>query len=248
VAFEPNYVAGFANRRIAPFVTAAAVQFEHTAKLFRKGEVTGVPIRREFFEIAVLSDIREPNLLVFGGSQGARAINQAMIAALPMLADRMPELRIVHQTGPRDFESTRAAYAGLPAGSRLATSEVLEFIDDMPRRFQEAQVVVCRSGANTAAEVAAAGRAAIFVPLPTAADDHQTKNAQALVQAGAAELLPQVKLTPESLVENLVRLFADSQELIRMATQVRALAKPGAAKRIAELAVDAANHRGHREH
>ncbi len=238
VAFEPNFVAGFANRRIAPYVAAAAVQFEGTAHVFRNGEVTGVPIRHEFFAIPpVAAPSLEANLLVFGGSQGARAINEAVCGALPMLAERLPHLRIVHQTGTRDLESTRAAYARLPAMARLATSDVLAFIDDMPRRFAEAQVVLCRSGASTVAEVAAAGRAALFVPLPTAADDHQRKNAEALVRAHAAELLSQALLTPELLAEIVTRLFTSPSELLRMGENARKLACPGAAQQIAEMVV-----------
>jgi UDP-N-acetylglucosamine--N-acetylmuramyl-(pentapeptide) pyrophosphoryl-undecaprenol N-acetylglucosamine transferase len=263
IAFEPNLVAGFANKRIAPFVAGAAVQFEQTAHAFRHGEVTGVPIRREFFDIPPLVDLvvdpgpvdpalvdpglqsgekpsLQQNLLIFGGSQGARALNQAVIAALPILAARLPNLRIVHQTGPRDLDSTRAAYSALTPDTRLATSEVLEFIDDMPRRFAEAQVVLCRSGASTVAEIAAAGRPAIFIPLPTAADDHQTKNAEALVAAGAAELLPQSKLTPQSLADTLLQLFSNPDRLRTMGAHARSLARPGAAHRIAEMVVRSA--------
>lgn len=240
LAFEPNYVPGLANRCIAPFVAGAAVQFDATASIFRNGEVTGVPIRREFFEVPAFDDRSKQDLLVFGGSQGARAINQTVIAALPLLTESLPKLRIVHQTGPRDFESTKAAYASLPSSSRLASSETIEFIDDMPSRFADAQLILCRSGASTIAEVAAAGRAAIFVPLPTAADDHQTRNADALVHAQAAELLPQAKMTAGSLTETLVRLFASPDQLAGMGASARRLAYPDAAKKIAEMAVRAA--------
>lgn len=240
LAFEPNYVAGFANKRIAPFVAAAAVQFEGTARIFRHGEVTGVPIRSEFFAVPPVKDIVGQNLLVFGGSQGAHAINQAIVAALPTLTGRLPQLHIVHQTGPRDFASVQTAYASLPSALPLASSEVLEFIDDMPRRFADAQVIVCRSGASTVAEVAAAGRPAVFIPLPTAADDHQTKNAEALVEAQAAELLPQAKLTADSLAETLMRLFASPDTLAYMGEDARKMAHPGAAQRIAEMAVSVA--------
>ena len=242
VAFEPNYVAGFANRRIARFVAAAGVQFEQTARAFRNGEVTGVPIRREFFEVPPLADSPAANLLIFGGSQGARAINQAVVAALPQLAAQLPQLRIVHQTGPKDLESTRAAYNNLPAGTRLASCEVLEFIDDMPCRFADATVVLCRSGASTVAEIAAAGRVGVFVPLPTAADDHQTKNAEAFVQKRAGELLPQSQLSAESLTQTLIRLFSLEHRayLAETGQNARGLARPDAAQRIAEMAAKAA--------
>jgi UDP-N-acetylglucosamine--N-acetylmuramyl-(pentapeptide) pyrophosphoryl-undecaprenol N-acetylglucosamine transferase len=240
VAFEPNYVAGFANRRIARFVAAAGVQFEGTAKTFRHGEVTGVPIRREFFALPHVDAAEAPTLLVFGGSQGARALNQAVIGALPLLQTKLPQLRIVHQTGTTDLEATRAAYGSMSPGTRLSTSEAFEFIDDMPARMAQAQVVLCRSGASTVAEVAAAGRAAIFVPLPTAADDHQTKNAEAIAASGAAILLPQTLLTPESLVDTLQALFSDPRRIQQMAITARSFARAGAAARIAELVVQSA--------
>src|SRR5947209_2017828 len=236
VAFEPNYVAGFANRRIAPFVAAAGVQFPHTAKLFRNGEVTGVPIRREFFSIPPISPNDPPTLLIFGGSQGARALNQAVTAALPALAESLPQLRIVHQTGPKDLAEVRAAYAATPQ----VNAEALEFLDDMPARMAQSQVILCRSGASTVAEIAAAGRAAIFVPLPTAADDHQTKNAQAMADANAAILLPQNQLTPASLTETLHSLFTNPERIHSLATAARELARPNAATRLAELVVNAA--------
>ena len=236
VAFEPNYVAGFANRRIAPFVAAAGVQFPHTAKLFRNGEVTGVPIRREFFSIPSISPNDPPTLLIFGGSQGARALNQAVTAALPALAASLPQLRIVHQTGPKDLAEVRAAYAATPQLS----AEVLEFLDDMPARMAQSQVILCRSGASTVAEIAAAGRAAIFVPLPTAADDHQTKNAQAMADAHAAILLPQNQLTPASLTETVRTLFTNPDRILTMSAAAHSLAHPNAASRLAELVVCAA--------
>src|SRR5216684_1481266 len=175
LAFEPNLVPGFANRVVARFVSAAAVHFERTADYFRNPVVTGVPVRPAFFQIP-----RKPysqasaTLLVFGGSQGARAINQAVVQALPELMKRVPGLRVIHQTGEREYNEVHAAYAqaGIPA-------EVHKFIDDMPGFFAHADLVLCRSGASTVAEIAAAGKPAIFVPFPLAADDHQRRNAEA---------------------------------------------------------------------
>ena len=238
VAFEPNYVAGFANKRIAPFVAAAGVQFEATAKIFRNGEVTGVPIRREFFGLRPIEISEPPALLVFGGSQGAHAINMAVVSALPELERSLPSLRIVHQTGPKDLTAVSEAYA-----QSSLKSEVLAFIDDMPSRMAAAQVVLCRSGASTVAEVSAAGRAAVFVPLPTASDDHQKKNALAMVNANAAVLLPQAELSPGSLSETLQKLFTEREQTRAIGERARTFSHPRAAARIAELVVNAASQR-----
>ena len=177
LAFEPNVVPGFANRVVAQFVSAAAVHFEETAKYFRHAEVTGVPVRQAFFEIAPKRG-GTPTLLVFGGSQGAHAINEAMIRCLPVLQREAPGIHIIHQTGERDYNDALAAYAHLGE-----SAEVFKFIEDMPAAFARADLVVCRSGASTVAEIAAAGKPAVFVPFPRAADDHQRVNAEALARA-----------------------------------------------------------------
>ena len=237
LAFEPNLVPGMANRAVARLVTAAAVHFPQTAKMFRNAEVTGVPVRREFFDVPPVQACPDaPNLLVFGGSQGARAINDAFIAALPALEKKLPHLRIVHQTGTKDLDRVRAAYSSLTPGTRLATSEVRDFISDMATHFSVAQAIVCRSGASTAAEVAAAGRAAIFIPFPQAADDHQTKNAEAFAACDAALLLAQSQLTAESLIAALLTLLSDPVKLARMGANARQMSHPRAAERIAEMA------------
>ncbi len=232
LAFEPNFVPGFANRVVAHFVSAAAVHFEETGRYFRNPVVTGVPVRPAFFQIPqkpyVLSS---PTLLVFGGSQGARAINLAVIRVLPELMKRVPGLHIIHQTGERDYNEVRAAYdqAGIPA-------EVSKFIDDMPGYFDRADLVLCRSGASTVAEIAAAGKPAIFVPFPLAADDHQRRNAEALERAQAAVVLEETRLDEVWLVDTIGALVEDPARLARMGEAARAMAHPDAAKDIAELA------------
>jgi UDP-N-acetylglucosamine--N-acetylmuramyl-(pentapeptide) pyrophosphoryl-undecaprenol N-acetylglucosamine transferase len=232
VVFEPNYVLGFANKIGARFARATCVHFEETCRGVRNCTVTGVPVRRAFFEIPARPVDAPPTLLIFGGSQGARAINQAVVGALPGLRGRLPELRIIHQTGAKELAETQAGYeqAGVAA-------EVSAFIDDMPSAFARADLIVCRSGASTVAEITAAGKPAIFVPFPRAADDHQTKNAQALAQAKAAVLMPQSELTSEKLADAIVGLFADGQELAKMAEAARRLSHADAAGRIAEIAV-----------
>jgi UDP-N-acetylglucosamine--N-acetylmuramyl-(pentapeptide) pyrophosphoryl-undecaprenol N-acetylglucosamine transferase len=232
LAFEPNYVPGFANRRVARFVSAAAVHFEETAKYFRNAQVTGVPVRQAFFDIAAKSsEISRPVLLVFGGSQGAHAINQVVIEAAPALQARMPGIRIIHQTGERDYNDAQAAYA--PFGEAV---QAHRFIDDMPGSFARADLILCRSGASTVAELTAAGKPAILVPFPRAADDHQKRNAEALERAGAAVMLAESKLTGESLLATVSALLSDSDRLEKMRNAAHHLSHPNAARDIAVMA------------
>ncbi|HET8824979.1 MAG TPA: undecaprenyldiphospho-muramoylpentapeptide beta-N-acetylglucosaminyltransferase [Terriglobales bacterium] len=236
VAFEPNVVPGFANRVVAHFVSAAAVHFKETADYFRNPSVTGVPVRPAFFQIPRKTyDPASPTLLVFGGSQGARAINQAMIRSLPKLKGRVPGLHIIHQTGERDYDSVQAGYA--QAG---VAAEVHKFIDDMPAFFARADVVLCRSGASTVAEIAAAGKPAVFVPFPLATDDHQRRNAEALELAGAAVVVEETKLDEVWLVDTISALLEDPARLRSMSDAARAMAHPNAAKDIADLAAKVA--------
>jgi UDP-N-acetylglucosamine--N-acetylmuramyl-(pentapeptide) pyrophosphoryl-undecaprenol N-acetylglucosamine transferase len=236
LAFEPNVVPGFANRMVARWVSGAAVHFEETARFFPRAQVTGVPVRQAFFEIAEkIAPNAKPTLLVFGGSQGAHAINQAMIQCLPELLKQAPGIHIIHQTGERDYNEAQAAYQR--AG---ASAEVSPFISDMPAIFARADLVLCRSGASTVAEIAAAGKPAIFVPFPRAADDHQRINAQALEKAGAAVVLEETKLDDVWLVETVSTLLADSPRLRRMSEAARSLAHPNAARDIAGMAAQLA--------
>src|ERR1700736_1511445 len=230
LAFEPNVVPGLANRVIARFVSAAAVHFEETAKYFRHADVTGVPVRQAFFEIAPKRG-GPPTLLVFGGSQGAHAINEAMIRCLPELQREAPGIRIIHQTGERDYNDALAAYRDLGE-----SAEVFKFIEDMPAAFARADLVVCRSGASTVAEIAAAGKPAIFVPFPRAADDHQRVNAEALARAGAAVVVEESKLEGVWLAETISTLLQDPSRLASMSAAARALAHPNAAVDIAAMA------------
>ncbi|HEU4388498.1 MAG TPA: UDP-N-acetylglucosamine--N-acetylmuramyl-(pentapeptide) pyrophosphoryl-undecaprenol N-acetylglucosamine transferase, partial [Blastocatellia bacterium] len=160
---EPNAMPGFTNRVLARFVRGAAVTFEESLRFFRgRGRVTGNPVRGDFAGIAPKRREAKLSLLIFGGSQGARAINEAMVGALPLLAGRHEALAITHQTGERDLETVKRGYAA--AGFEEA--DVRAFIHDMGHQFERADLLICRSGATTAAEVAAAGKAAIFVPFP----------------------------------------------------------------------------------
>jgi len=227
--FEPNFVPGFANRAVARFVSAAAVHFEETKKYFRRSEVTGVPVREAFFQVAAKPS--GPNLLVFGGSQGAHAINQVMMQSASDLLARIPRLHIVHQTGEPDYNDAQAAYAKLNGAV-----EVHRFINDMPGHFARASLLVCRSGASTVAEVTAAGKPAVLVPFPRAADDHQKRNAEALQRAGAAVMLEESKLDRGSLVETVAGLLSDESRLRSMGDAARKLPLQNAARDIAEMA------------
>ena len=234
--FEPNLVPGFANRIGARFAKAACVHFQDTCRFFRNCNVTGVPVRKAFFDIPARPVNATPTLLVFGGSQGAKAINEAVVGALPILREKLPTLKIIHQTGPKELESVQAGYA--KAG---ISGEVSAFIDDMPAAFARADLIVCRSGASTVAEITAAGKPAIFVPFPRAADDHQTKNAQALANTSAAVLMPQSDLTAEKLAGEIVRLFSDRDQLARMSEAAKKLSHSDAAAQIAQIAAKLVN-------
>lgn len=230
---EQNALPGFTNRVLARFVRAAAVSFEEAKRYFGgKAEVTGNPVRAEFFEVPEKQPGEVVEILITGGSQGARAINDAMIDALLMLSGESGRLSFVHQTGEKDYERVRAAYEkyGVKA-------EVRTFIERMVDEFARADLVICRAGATTVAELAAAGRPAIFIPFPFAADDHQRKNAEAVERAGGGRVIPQSELTPERLADELLRLVRAPGELMKMATASRRLAHRDAAARVVDLAM-----------
>jgi len=233
LAFEPNYVPGFANKIVGHRVSAAAVHFEQTQKYFYHAQVVGVPVRADFFKTTARGPNAPPTLLIFGGSQGAQAINRAMTAAAPEVLGQIPGLRIIHQTGEHDYNDVNAAYAqsGIKA-------EVSAFIDDMPAAFARADLLLCRSGASTVAEITAAGKPAIFVPFPRAADDHQRRNAEAIAAGGAAVLVPQAELTPERLAAELTALLRDPARLKAMSEQARALSHHDAAGRVARMVAE----------
>jgi len=234
LAFEPNVVPGFANRVVARFVSAAAVHFEETREYFRNAKVTGVPVREAFFQIPEKTyqpaRSNAPTLLVFGGSQGAHAINQAMIESLQGLQAKLPAIHIIHQTGQRDYDAVQSAYQ-----SAGISSDVHKFIDDMPATFAQSDLLVCRSGASTVAEITAAGKPAIFIPFPRAADDHQNKNARALENAGAAVVVEESRLEAAYLVETIVSLLNDPRRLRDMSAAAKSLAHRNAVREIAEM-------------
>jgi UDP-N-acetylglucosamine--N-acetylmuramyl-(pentapeptide) pyrophosphoryl-undecaprenol N-acetylglucosamine transferase len=238
MAFEPNAMPGLANRLVGKRVQAAAVNFTSAAAWFRNAEVTGIPVRSEFFTLQPPTGAA-PHLLVFGGSQGARIFNTHLPQMIAALLDAVPGLTVLHQSGARHAEQTQAAYAA--SGADPARWQVRAFLDDMPARFAQANLVMARSGASTVAELAAAGKPALLVPFAAAADDHQKRNAEEMVNAGAAVMLEEGDLDiPGKLVAALSGLLASPERLAVMAAAARTQAHPGAARRIAERLVELA--------
>jgi len=232
LAYEPNAVPGMTNRVVGKRVSAAAVNFGQTAKYFRNAEVTGVPVRSEIFALPARVAGAAPRLLVTAGSNGALVFNETMPLIAVRLLEDVPGLTIVHQSGPRAVEGTRAAYAQSRADPARWVVEA--FLMDMPQQYAAADVVLARSG-STVAELCAAGKPSLLVPFAGAADDHQRKNAEVLVEAGAAELLLQRDVTPETLRFALEGLLKDGERRALMAEKARSLARPGALQRIAEM-------------
>jgi len=231
---EQNAVPGFTNRALSHLVSAAAVTFDSTVGYFgRRGFVAGNPVRPEFFNDAGYGGpAAPPRVLIFGGSQGSHAINLAMVAAAPHLAALDGGVAITHQTGEHDLELVRDGYRRAGIGARVEP-----FLFAMDREMKAADLILCRAGATTLAELAAAGRAALLVPLPTAADDHQRKNAAVMRDAGAADVLDQNDLTGPVIAERIAALLAEPARLQRMAALARTLARPAAAEAIVDRAL-----------
>jgi UDP-N-acetylglucosamine--N-acetylmuramyl-(pentapeptide) pyrophosphoryl-undecaprenol N-acetylglucosamine transferase len=232
MAFEPNAMPGLANRLIGKHVAAAAVNFPAAARFFSNAEVTGIPVRAEFFSLTAPPP-SPPHLLVFGGSQGARIFNANMSVIARALLVAVPGLTILHQSGPRMLAGTLQAFKD--SGADPARWQVGAFLDDMPARFARANLVLARSGASTVAELAAAGKPSLLVPFAAAADNHQKRNAEELVKAEAAVMLEEPDLAdPEKLLETLAALLRDPARLAAMSAAARTQAHPGAAERIAD--------------
>jgi UDP-N-acetylglucosamine--N-acetylmuramyl-(pentapeptide) pyrophosphoryl-undecaprenol N-acetylglucosamine transferase len=237
LVMESNALPGWTNRLLARFVDKAAVSFEAALPHFRgKGVVTGNPVRREFFEIRArkreATEIRQFAILVFGGSQGAHAINEAMIAALPSLGSLKDLLSVTHQTGEADFERVREGYVN--AGWR-DRAKVTKYIDNMVAAFADVDLVICRAGATTTAELIAAGKASMMVPFPYAADDHQRKNAEALEAAGAGRMILQQDLSGERLAREIAALAREPKRITAMEQAARKLARGDPAAAVVDL-------------
>lgn len=241
---EPNSIPGWTNRLLARWVDLVFVAFEETGPLMGRtdAQLAGNPVRRELGEAGSrpLSEGGRNELktvLVMGGSQGARAINTATVDAAPCLLSA--GVRLIHQTGPADLDRIRDAYA-----KRGHSVRAEAFIHDVVSAYREADLVVCRAGATTLAELTVCGRAAVLIPFPYATHDHQTRNAQAMVRAGAAELMLESEMTGARLAERVLAILADSSRLERMRRASRQLGRPRAAEEIVQGCVAFAAARG----
>jgi UDP-N-acetylglucosamine--N-acetylmuramyl-(pentapeptide) pyrophosphoryl-undecaprenol N-acetylglucosamine transferase len=231
VIFEPNAAPGFTNRVLANLVTRIATGYPSVAeRLGSKAAFTGCPVRPEFFTIPPRQPAPPFNILVTGGSQGSSAINRAVSEALPHLLAQRESLRFIHQSGERDYNAVELAYA-----QREFNAEVARFFPLMAERFAQADLIICRAGAVTVAEIAAAGRAALFIPFAAATDSHQLRNAEEMVRAGAARLIPESELNGERLAREIQALLADRRQLLELGTRARQMARPDSAAEIADL-------------
>jgi UDP-N-acetylglucosamine--N-acetylmuramyl-(pentapeptide) pyrophosphoryl-undecaprenol N-acetylglucosamine transferase len=226
---EQNAIAGLSNRLLGRGAARVCVSFDSSRDSFPAARVvvTGNPVRPALEQVSVQLP-QEGTLLIFGGSRGARAINQTLIEMLPLLQQWPQRPRILHQTGEEDFTSVQRAYR--EAG--LDENQVVPFIDDMAMAYAAASLVVCRAGATSLAELTVCGRPAILIPFPFAAADHQTVNARVLEREGAAQLLAQSELTAKALLARIQGLLEARQKLEQMADNCRKLGQQGAAGRI----------------
>ena len=249
---EPNASAGTANRIASRWCKAAFVAHESTARLLAcEAVVSGTPVRRSFHEVGPLP-VRDPHLLVLGGSQGAVQVNELIPSVVRrLLSEAGTRLGITHQTGRAHLESVRAAYSdlgladfgvaelGLAQGSKLEPKlepklEIVPFIDDMAAAMAKAQLVISRAGALAIAELGAAGRPAILIPLTAAGAGHQRLNAEQMASAGAAVVLVDGEVTAKNLTDTIAQLLNDRLRLESMALSARSLATPAAAAQISE--------------
>ncbi len=231
VIFEPNAEPGFTNRVLARLATRIAVAYPTVAgRLGRRAVVTGCPVRAEFFAVPAREHQPPFTLLVTGGSRGASPVNRAVMDSLGRWASRKNQLFIVHQTGERDYNAVREAYA-----RHELQAEVLPFIENMAERFAQADLIVCRAGAITVAEVTASGRAAIFIPFGASTDAHQARNAVAMQEAGAGRILMQDELTPERLTVEIFSLLDQPRRIQEMEQRARVLARPRAVEDLVDL-------------
>jgi UDP-N-acetylglucosamine--N-acetylmuramyl-(pentapeptide) pyrophosphoryl-undecaprenol N-acetylglucosamine transferase len=236
VIFEPNAEPGFTNKSLARISTRIATGYEISARTWgEKAVVTGCPVRPEFLTIAQRIPQKPLRVLITGGSQGALPVNRAFVDAMDFLATRKNEMSIVHQTGERDYDAVRTAYA-----RHEILAEVVPFLGNMPERFEWADIIVCRAGAITAAEVAAAGRAAIFIPFGRATDSHQLRNAQEMARQGAGRVITEAELTGERLSKEIFALLDSPEQIERMSMAARTLSWPNATRDIVNLIEQAA--------
>lgn len=239
IVMEPNAMPGLTNRQVGRFVTRALLSFQEAARFFPSGksEVTGLPVRSEFFDIPPKPQDLKLTILITGGSQGSRTLNEAGRGSWKYFQEANFPLRMIHQTGAAAHEALARKFA-----ESGVEGELLPFIDDMPAAFRRADLVICRAGAGAIAELAAAGKPAILVPLPTAADQHQLRNAEAFEKAGAAVLVVDQEMDGGRLFEEVEKLRSHPEQLRKMGERARALAHPDAARRAADVLENAIRH------
>jgi UDP-N-acetylglucosamine--N-acetylmuramyl-(pentapeptide) pyrophosphoryl-undecaprenol N-acetylglucosamine transferase len=231
VIFEPNAQPGFSNRLLAMLATRMATGYPSVAESWGpRALFTGCPVRPEFFAIAPPQPAPPYRVLITGGSQGSRAINRAVLSALDVFLAHQVPLSLVHQTGERDYNEVTSAYA-----RRELRAEVAPFFTNMAERFAQADLIICRAGAITVAEIAAAGRAALFIPFGAATDSHQLRNAQEMARAGAARLIPEPELTGERLAREVLAFMDHPQHMVELGARARQMVRPNAARDIADL-------------
>ena len=240
VIFETNAEPGLTNKLLSKLSKRIATGYEISAQRWgKKAIVTGCPVRSEFFSIEPRKLQKPYRLLVTGGSQGALPINRTFVDAMDRLAERKSELDILHQTGERDYHAVRTAYA-----RRGIHAEVVPFLNNMAERFAWADIIVCRAGAITAAEIAASGRAAVFIPFGAATDSHQLRNAQEMERAGAGRVITEGELSAERLTREIFSYVDQPQQIEKQSSAARALARPNATRDIVNLVEAVANVQG----
>jgi UDP-N-acetylglucosamine--N-acetylmuramyl-(pentapeptide) pyrophosphoryl-undecaprenol N-acetylglucosamine transferase len=232
VIMEPNAMPGLTNRQMGRVAARALLSFPEAARFFPKGktEITGLPVRADFFRLPPKPREEEVTVLITGGSQGSRTLNEAARGSWTAFREAPFRVRLVHQTGAAAHESIARDFA--KTGLR---GEITPFIRDMPAAFAQADLIVCRSGAGAVSELAAAGKPSILVPFPFAADQHQLKNAEEFARAGAARLVLDREMHGQRLFDEAAQLIAEEGRLESMGRKVRTFAHPGAAQRAAEL-------------
>ncbi len=238
VVMEPNAIPGFTHRKLARVVARALLSFPETARWFPDGisEVTGLPVREQFFAIPPKPRGDKLTVLITGGSQGSRTLNRAVQESWPLWKKMLGQsgVRLLHQTGPAAYDQLAADFRISVIGGGIE-GEIAPFLADMPAAFASADVVVSRAGMSTVSELAAAGKPSILVPLPTAADQHQLRNAEAMERIGAARMVLDAEFNGPRLVEEVLRLSQSPDLLGAMGEAARSFAKPGAARRAAEV-------------
>lgn len=240
---EPNATPGFTNRVAARWVRKALLSFEETARWFPAGraEITGRPVRAEFFAVPDKSPDGVFTVLITGASQGSRTLNRAARESWPLLAASGARVHLIMQTGRAQAEEMAQAWSAFEKPATL-TGEVTAFLEDMPAAFALADLVVSRSG-GAVAELAAAGKPSLLVPFPFAADDHQTRNAEAMARAGAAVMARDQEMTGQRLFEEIERLRAEPERLWAMSAAARGLARPEATRRAAAILEEIASEK-----